>query len=96
MLRTLVVGLGSAQGDDQAGRKVVHWLGPNPCPGTKTLALSDPSRLLDYLEDCSKLILVDASRSGTRPGTISGLTWPDAAVATGLGRSSHGFSVGAV
>jgi len=96
MQRTLVVGLGSAHGDDQAGWKVVQRLGPNPCPGTETVALGDPSQLLDHLEGCSKLILVDASRSGKAPGTISRLTWPDAAVAAGTGRSSHGFSAGAV
>jgi hydrogenase maturation protease len=58
--------------------------------------LSDPGRLLDHLEGCEKLILLDACRSGQTPGTILRLTWPDASLRTFAGRSSHSLGIGAV
>jgi hydrogenase maturation protease len=96
MLRTRVVGLGSGQGDDQAGWRLVEMLRSQLPPGTEAVALGEPSRLLDHLDGCGKLVLVDAGRSGRLPGTITRLAWPDPALETRAGPSSHGLGVGAV
>jgi hydrogenase maturation protease len=93
---TLVVGLGSPHGDDQAGWKVIERLGPAPGPGVRTVALGDPSRLWDLLDGCRRLFVVDAARPGREPGTILRLRWPQAGLADGPGRSSHGLGLGMV
>ena len=87
-----VVGMGSPHGDDQAGWRLVEMLGT----AVDATALSDPGRLLDHLEGCEKLILVDACRSGQAPGTILRLSWPDASLRTFAGGSTHSLGIGAV
>jgi hydrogenase maturation protease len=86
-----VVGLGSPHGDDRAAWRVVEML-----QAPEAVALGEPSRLLEHLDGCAKLVLVDACRSGRPPGTILRLSLPHAALGTFPGRSSHGLSVGAV
>jgi hydrogenase maturation protease len=87
-----VVGMGSPHGDDQAGWRLVEML-ENAVDAT---VLSDPGRLLDHVDGCEKLILVDACRSGLAPGTIVRLTWHDASLRLFAGRSTHSLGVGAV
>jgi hydrogenase maturation protease len=92
MARVTVVGLGSPHGDDQAAWRLVDLL-----DGTaETIVLGAPSRLLDHLDGCDKLILVDACRSGHAPGTIHRLSFPEDALGPCTGPSSHGLGVTAV
>src|SRR5262249_17121781 len=56
----------------------------------------EPLRLLDELAGVERLILVDACRAGLPPGAVVRLEWPDPAIETRHGRSTHGFSVAAV
>ncbi len=78
MARIRVVGLGSFHGDDQAAWRLVETLHD----AANAVALSDPSRLLDYLEGCDKLILIDAWDGGQLPGTILRLSLPDSGLPT--------------
>jgi hydrogenase maturation protease len=93
MARVKVVGLGSHHGDDRAGWHVVEMLSG----AADSVVLGDPSQLLDHLEGCDRLIVVDACRSGQVPGTIFRFAWPpDAALATLTEPSSHGLGAATV
>jgi hydrogenase maturation protease len=91
-----VVGLGSPQGDDQAAWQVVERLRAQLTPTVEASTIVEPTRLLDVLEGCTKLVLIDACRSGQPPGSIIRLEWPQPALQTRSGFSSHGLGVGAV
>jgi hydrogenase maturation protease len=91
MSRVSVVGLGSPHGDDQAAWRLVEML-----EDSDAIVLSDPSHVLNHVEGCEKLIVVDACRSGSAPGTILRFSWPDPALRTFAGCSSHSLGVGAV
>jgi hydrogenase maturation protease len=95
MNRALVVGVGSPAGDDQAGWRVVDLLGARLPDGARALAIRAPSQLWSVLDDREKLILIDAARTGRPPGTAFRLVWPDPAVETSFGPSSHGVGLGA-
>jgi hydrogenase maturation protease len=88
-----VLAIGSPHGDDQVSWHVVDRLGRNPLPGLHTAALNDPVGVLDYLEGCERLVLVDACRSGAEPGTVIRLVWPDARLQERESASTHGFGV---
>jgi hydrogenase maturation protease len=92
MARVKVVGLGSHHGDDRAAWRLVEMLDG----AASSVVLGDPSHLLDHLEGCDKLILVDACRSGQVAGTIHHWSWPDSALPSFAGPSSHGLGVLAV
>jgi len=96
MPRSRVVGLGSDHGDDQAAWLLIDRLRQCSILDTEVIALAEPTRLLDCLDGCERLIVIDASCSGQAPGTITRLVWPDPAIQGRPGRSSHGFDVPAV
>ena len=96
MTAVKVLGVGSAQGDDQAGWQLVEMVRPHLPPGVEAIPVAEPTRLLDYLEGCRKAVVIDASRWGQPPGTITRLVWPDPSLAESSGRSSHGLGVAAV
>ena len=96
MTAVKVLGVGSAQGDDQAGWQLVEMTCPHLPPGVEAIPVAEPTRLLDYLEGCRKAVVIDASRWGQPPGTITRLVWPDPSLAESSGRSSHGLGVAAV
>lgn len=102
-----VVGIGNAwAGDDGVGPEIVRQLAerlaeePRACGRTiecLTLALP-PTGLLDLVEGCDRLIVVDAMVSGAEPGALHRLAWrPGSLDARGVARaSSHGLGVAEV
>jgi hydrogenase maturation protease len=88
-----IVAVGSPHGDDQIAWRVVERLRPKSVPGIQVVAVSDPLAVLDYVERCSTLILVDACRSGARAGTIHRFFWPDPRLQEQHYFSTHGFGV---
>jgi len=71
-----VIGIGSPAGDDQAGWLVVDALQRLdlterlPC-ALRIVALDRPSaQLIHEFEDADVVVLVDATRTGARPGTV--------------------------
>ncbi|SHK52819.1 hydrogenase maturation protease [Desulfatibacillum alkenivorans DSM 16219] len=73
LMKTQVLGLGSAVlSDDSAGVKVVERLMEcNPGPDViLTMGGTGGLALVDMLEDCDRLIVVDAVVSGAEPGCI--------------------------
>lgn len=93
MCGDLVLGVGSPHGDDAAGWRVVEMLRQRPGFPAQVAAV-EPPQLLDYVDGCRRLILVDACRSNRLPGTVFRLSWPDALLRSQGRRSSHGLTVG--
>ena len=73
----LVVGIGSAHGDDQAGWRVVQQLQNRIDDHSLSVQLAkSPVDLLDWLDGIRHLIICDASRGLGEPGTIHSFRWP--------------------
>jgi hydrogenase maturation protease len=76
----VVVGCGSAAGDDAAGLAALARLraeGGLPA-GVRLHAAGGGDALLDVVGDAAALVLVDAVASGAPPGTLHRWRWPSA------------------
>ncbi len=71
-----VVGVGSPHGDDRVGWRLVEDLAESVA-GVEAVAVAQPLGLLDHLDGCSVLIVVDACRAGRAPGSVVVLAWPE-------------------
>ncbi len=96
MARVCILGVGSAQGDDRLGWLAVEEIKKQQWPGVKARAVTAPSQLLDYLDGCQTLMVVDGCRSGAAPGTLFCFPWPTTQLLPGGSPSSHGFAVAEV
>lgn len=92
-LANRVLGIGSPHGDDQAAWRLVERLRNRKERNASMASLSDASQLLDFLDHCDRLIIVDACAGGGSPGTITRLEWPDARIEAWHSHSTHGMSV---
>jgi len=90
---TRIIGLGSPHGDDQAGWLAVDRLVQVDAIDAQPIALNRTADLLDHLAGCQHLILIDACQTGTAPGTVYQLAWPDPRFDPRAGRSTHGLSL---
>lgn len=89
-----VLGIGSPHGADRAGWLLAGRLSQHPDPGATVRALSTPLELLDHLDDCKFLLIVDACRTGSEAGTVIRLSWPDSRIHAHQSLSSHGLGLG--
>jgi hydrogenase maturation protease len=92
-LSTTIVGLGSPFGDDQAGWQLVELLQRRPDVPAQLRIIHEATQLVDELDGCRKLIIVDACRGGTLTGTISRLRWPDPRIRQNHNHSTHGVGL---
>ena len=92
-MRALVIGIGSPFGDDAVGLHVAERLTRTPLPdGVSVVSRDRPGlSLLDDLEAVPAAVIVDALRSGARPGSV--LRIPPAALARDRLTSSHTLRV---
>ena len=90
---TVIVGLGSPHGDDQAGWQFVELLRHRPTLPARVVAISDVTQLVDHLDGCSRLLIVDACRTGAPVGTITWLKWPDPRIQQRHSHSTHGLGI---
>ena len=97
LARTLVVGIGSPHGDDQAGWLVVDRL-LNRWRGTSidVRKASSPMQLLNWLDGKEKLIVCDACRGPGSPGEVSRYDWPDHALMEVTWSGTHDLPLPAV
>jgi hydrogenase maturation protease len=72
---------------------VVERLRREPLPGVEAEAVGRPIDVLNSLDGCRVLVLVDACRTGAMPGTVQRFRWPDGRLQTGGGASTHGFGL---
>jgi hydrogenase maturation protease len=90
---TVIAGFGSPHGDDQVGWRVIELLCQRPALPARCVAMSDASQLIDQLDGCRKLSIVDACRTGDGVGSLTRLTWPDPRIAERHSHSTHGIGV---
>jgi hydrogenase maturation protease len=90
---TLIVGVGSPHGDDQIGWQFVELLGGRRWLPARVVAVSDGTQIIDHLDGCRRLLIVDACRSGAPVGTITWLKWPDPRIQQRHSHSTHGLGI---
>ena len=90
-----VIGIGSPHGDDQLGWRLAEELARSGRSGVLARAVSTPIDLLDHLDGCDALIVIDACDAGLAPGAVVVHEWPVAIEACGRA-SSHGLGVDSV
>lgn len=91
--RWLIVGIGSPTGNDRLGWDVSQFLaGQLPSPWTIRQARV-PTDLLDWLEGCERLHLVDACPVVQEVGRVHRLEWPDPRILQSRTATSHDYDV---
>src|SRR5262245_55275322 len=73
----VVAGFGSPHGDDQAGWRFVGLLARRPDVRARLVKVTEGTQLIQELNGCRRLIVVDACHGGVRLGAITRLAWPD-------------------
>lgn len=76
MTSSLVIGLGSDHGDDNAGWIVIDRLQDRGYPRECSLRVLHPADLLDVVSPMQSLILCDACQAMKGAGTIHRFDWP--------------------
>lgn len=75
--QTLLVGIGSPLGDDQAGWQVAELLKHSADSlDLEICQASSPADLLHWVADCERLIVCDACHGAGPVGSIHRWTWP--------------------
>lgn len=90
--RTLVVGLGSPHGDDQAGWLVVSELAHRLCDKSASLLCrlaKSPCDMLDWFDDATRVIVLDACESAAQLGELRCWHWPAEDIVRTRSSSSH-------
>jgi hydrogenase maturation protease len=89
-----IIGIGAPFGDDAVGLEVARLLTTQPLPHCEVVAADRPGAgLIDLLDGMEAVILVDAVRSGARPGTLHQLTFAELAQGNRRFVSSHEMGV---
>ncbi len=92
--RTLIIGLGSAHGDDTAGWRVVELLRSVLIDGVELHCVAHPIDILEQLQGISDLHVCDACRGGQPRGHLHRWQWPEFVERTTHARdSSHAMSL---
>lgn len=91
---TLVVGIGSSHGDDQAGWLVVDSLSKAHAQFyINVRKAQSPADVLHWLEDIDRLIICDACRGLDRVGTVRRFPWPAIELQTATFSGTHDLSL---
>ena len=89
----LMAGVGGPQGDEQSGGQVVALLARRPNLPARLVTVSEGTPLIDELDRCTTLIVVEACRGGSLIGAISRLEWPDPRIRQHHNHSAHGVKL---
>jgi hydrogenase maturation protease len=92
----LVVGIGSAHGDDQIGWLVAKELMRRSIENCRVRIAATPLELLNWLEDCTLLHVIDACQGTGPPGTIYRLPWPCSEMEQREWSGTHDFHLASV
>ena len=97
MSSTIVIGLGSPNGDDQFGWLVVERLAleinQSGRAAVITRRATTPAQVLDWLDGIDRMLLIDACRGLTSPGVLLQLEWPALEFEQIRGSGSHDYTV---
>jgi hydrogenase maturation protease len=87
---TVIVGLGSAHGDDQIGWRVAERLAATIADESVLIRTAcSPGELFDWLDGVDRLIVCDACQNMGTPGATRRLHWPNARLAVLRSSGSH-------
>ncbi|XZE17856.1 hydrogenase maturation protease [Pirellulaceae bacterium SH449] len=89
----LVYGIGSPNGDDQAGWKVIEKLQSRLPRGWQAKSGLVPLDLLNHLEGVEHLYVIDACEASDPAGTLHNWNWPTEEIASVPLSTSHDFSL---
>jgi hydrogenase maturation protease len=89
----LVVGVGSPHGNDQLGWLVAKELLQRSLDCCQVRLATTPLELLNWIEDCEVLHIVDALHGSTTVGTIYRWTWPCAEIQCEGWSGTHDFNL---
>ena len=93
---SLLIGIGNPDcGDDGAGAEVVRRVAATVPSGFRTLTLSgDAAELIDAWTGADEVVVIDAARSGSTPGTVRRFDASSAPLPAGHERrSTHGLGL---
>jgi hydrogenase maturation protease len=97
VMNDAIIGLGSPHGNDAVGWRVVEGLQLALDGWVVVRAVAEPTQILEHLEGCRRLWIIDACRCGHPLGAIARWTWPeDARQLVGGGSSTHTMSLPSV
>jgi hydrogenase maturation protease len=89
----VVAGFGSSHGDDQAGWQVIAAVRKQFDLPARLLEIREGTQLLEELDGCERLIVVDGYAGGHELGTITRITWPDPRIRQYHNHSTHGVGL---
>lgn len=90
--KTLIVGLGSAYGDDRAGLVVAQRL-QSVVRNAEVRTAGSAGELLSWIEDYEVLHVIDGCRGAGEPGTIARFVWPSEAIGQWTFTGTHDLSL---
>lgn len=91
---TLVVGIGSPHGDDQAGWIIADRLAvAADAARFQVRKAKSPSELLDWLDGVDRLIVCDACRGLGAAGQVRSWQWPDVSLSAPMWSGTHDLSL---
>ena len=98
MKKVLVLGVGQElRGDDGLGPRIVgEWVRAHPDSANQAsvqVCAAPGLELLEHFANVDAVVLVDAVRSGARPGTVHVLNPGQLRAFDGTGRNSHGLGL---
>jgi hydrogenase maturation protease len=89
----LVVGVGSPHGDDQLGWLVAKELADRRLNHCQVRIAATPLHLLDWIEECNLLYIVDACHGGGPAGRTYRWSWPCPEIQLGRWSGTHDFNL---
>lgn len=94
---TLIVGIGSAHGDDQIGWRVAERIEQGiGQAGARVRKARSPVELMDWLDGVQRLVICDACRGLGRVGQVQRWTWPAQNVVGATWSGTHDLPLPAV
>jgi hydrogenase maturation protease len=94
-MRRLIVGVGSAHGDDQIGWTVLDILENRASSMAKFRKVVKPIDMLDWLGDSDELIIIDGVE-GITDGSLQSWVWPNSQLSDALSGGTHGLGLNQV
>lgn len=89
-----IIGIGSPHGADRAGWLVAKRLAARSDLDASVCSVVNPLELMDHLDGCESLIVIDACITSSEVGSVIRLSWPDRRILSQRSLSSHGFGLG--
>jgi hydrogenase maturation protease len=89
-----IIGIGSPFGDDACGLEAARQLARDAPAGAEVVMADRPGAgLIELMDGVEACLIIDAVRSGARPGTVHDLDLRDLTISSARAFSSHDLGV---